>query len=133
MTVEEEARIRFNANRWFKIPFELFRLQLDTAEGPKKLEYGCVILLGYLIWKHFWIDEGDETKLEAGAATEVRDGWFYCKGSDIEKKLGMTIDSQTYLLSKLVRYDLIHTERRGMPPMRFIKIDFAKILSGVSR
>ena len=119
----EHRQAFFGHGRWFMCPEEIHFIRVKDGKTLKPISYGARWLLAFLLGHFDYLER--EGKL-------VED-WFYCRSSTIHKKLGMTRGAQQALLHELVEHGFIETERRGMPPARYVRIDFDEIFTAIER
>lgn len=53
--------------------------------------------------------------------------WFYSTVSNVEEETGIKRTTQTTILTRLKGLGLLDFKKMGMPPKRYVKLDFAKI------
>jgi hypothetical protein len=83
----------------------------------KKLGLGEAVLIGELCSQYnYW-------KAKQG----LEGGWFYSTVANVEAETGIKRTTQTTMLSKLESLGLLEFKKMGMPPKRYVKLDFAKI------
>lgn len=85
----------------------------------QKLGLGEAVLIGelcsqYLYWKR---------KNELGMG-----GWFYSTVSNVEAETGIKRTTQTTMLTKLKSLGLLDFRKMGMPPKRWVFLNFDKIM-----
>lgn len=54
-------------------------------------------------------------------------GWFYSTVANVEEETGIKRTTQTTLLTKLEGIGLLKFKKMGMPPKRYVNLNFAKI------
>lgn len=154
LTKEQEQQSKefyalyFDPGRWFQFPKPLLKIKVrpkaritkaQAQSQPrsrhktlKPLEYGPLILLAYLINFHYRTVAINEGKLLDGEVVEYHDGFFYCKTRTITHEIGMSKDALCAMLPRLVECGFLELMTKGMPPKRFIRINFGAILSAIN-
>ncbi len=96
-------------------------------------------ILKHRVWTNLYLDFLDFLPFDAAVlfsdfvnATTYKeawesDWWFMYTGKEMAKRLRMNVNVQTRLMKKLVEMDLIEVELRGIPPRRWIKINYVEL------
>lgn len=89
---------------WCRLSFALLR----------HMSSDCMSLLSYLM---------NHNATNCGS---IKD-WFYCTVRRMERDIAFDRNKQTRVLTKLIKMGLIATEKRGVPPKRWVRLEIEAI------
>jgi hypothetical protein len=96
----------YTGGAFFRVPVDFFHiLSIDEA-----------IILAYLI------NHSERVK-----ARKHKSGWFYCTSRAIENEINMGRYRQHRHISRLITRNLLKAERRGMPSLRWLKVNYTEL------
>lgn len=61
------------------------------------------------------------------ARGELRDGWFFSTVDNVERATGIKRTTQTTILNRLCGMGIVKVSKSGMPPKRYVKIQWDKL------